>query len=142
MLELTLRGSRAVPRPPPSAVPPRIGQEVTNSHGFVYTWNGRYWAPPEAQLRLVADLIEGPRIMRPSDDRPLTNLPPTTGDLWWDSLGCQLYVWHIDGAGVGQWVVTGNSSGDTAVTTDGASILGDGTTAAPLTVNLVAGVQY
>ena len=37
-----------------------------------------------------------------SDTAP-TN--PKDGDLWYDSVGGELYVWYDDGAGAAQWVV-------------------------------------
>lgn len=35
---------------------------------------------------------------------------PNVGDLWWDSVGCQLYVWYNDGTSI-QWAVTNSLMG-------------------------------
>jgi hypothetical protein len=115
--------------------------ETTNWRGFTYTWTGTHWSPPEAQLMILNDIVSGPRILRPSDDQPATNLPPSGGDLWWDGLGLQLYCWHIDATGIGSWVATGNTGGSTDVYTD-LSLSGNGAPATPLSVRLVDGTQY
>jgi hypothetical protein len=115
--------------------------EIMNSQGIALTWTGRSWRPPEAQVGVISDIISGPRIMRPADNFPVSNVPPTSGDLFWDQIGLQLYVWHDDGM-TAQWVVTGNTggAGNIAVTHD-ATLTGDGS-ALPLGVILVAGPVY
>jgi hypothetical protein len=144
MTEITYRGER-ISIPPPSPIrPPRIGEEYRNARGLTATWNGRYWAAVEAQVLVdrVFDLVQ-PRIMRPGDNRPQTNLPPTPGDLFWDQVGTQLYVWHEPPGEPGAWVVTGNTAtGMSQVETDQISILGVGTPGNELYAGLIAGVQY
>jgi hypothetical protein len=140
--EVTLRGHR-ISRPPPSATnPPRIGQEVVTWRGTAWTWSGRSWVPPEAQIGLLGDIIGGPRIMRPSDDRPLTNVPPADGNLWFDGVGLQLYAWHEPPGEVGQWIVANNTTAEATIVSDQRSILGDGTSLAPIYVQTVDGSQY
>jgi hypothetical protein len=43
-----------------------------------------------------------------TDDTPPTS--PSDGDMWWDSVGGQLYVWYVDPSGPGQWVVAVNQA--------------------------------
>jgi hypothetical protein len=141
--EITLRSIRAPSVPPPSAQnPPRIGQEVMNSAGIALTWNGMCWRPPEAQIGVISDIIGGPRLLRPSDDRPLTNVAVVNGSLWFDSVGLQQYTWFEPPGQVGEWILSNNTTGEATITSDQVSILGDGTTTAPIYVNIVAGVQY
>jgi hypothetical protein len=45
-----------------------------------------------------------------TDDTPPTS--PADGDMWWDSVGGQLYVWYDDPSGdPGQWVAATNQPG-------------------------------
>jgi hypothetical protein len=143
MIELALRDVRAPSRPPVGpANPPRLGEEVMTSQGIALTWAGTHWRPPEAQFFSVLTAANNPHIHFPSDNTPASPLPPTTGDLWWDAIGCQLYCWHIDATGLGQWVCTGNDSDQATVATDNLSIIGDGSQAAPIRADRIAGVEY
>jgi hypothetical protein len=140
--EITLRGHR-ISRPPPSPTsPPRVGQEIVNWRGTAWTWNGRSWTAPEAQIGLLGgDVIGGPRIFRPADDFPASNVPASDGDLFWDKIGLQLYCWHDDGT-TASWVVVGNSGTGTVDIWTDASIAGNGAQATPLSVAVVDGSVY
>jgi hypothetical protein len=66
---------------------------------------------------------------------------PKAGDLWWDSVGGQLYVWYVD-ANSSQWVVANNSGGNYLPLTGGA-LTGPVTAAADPVVPLgLATKQY
>jgi hypothetical protein len=144
MMEITFRDQRAISRPPPSPTrPPVLGEEYRNARGLTATWNGRYWTAVEAQVLVdrVFEMVQ-PRIMRPGDNRPQTNLPPTPGDLFWDTVGLQLYCWHDDGV-TAEWMVTGNTAtGLSQVEADQISIVGFGTPGSPLYAELIAGDLY
>jgi hypothetical protein len=65
--------------------------------------------PTPAQQILIVErvMIEpaGGTCVVSIDDTPPAN--PVDGQLWWDSIGGQLYIWYDDGT-TAQWVVTNN----------------------------------
>jgi hypothetical protein len=76
---------------------PTIGQIFT-SGGESWKWDGTKWATISTTVpQYVATCQIGAT-------------PPTTplvGDLWWDNVGGQLYLWYDDGTSK-QWVVANN----------------------------------
>jgi hypothetical protein len=143
MIELALRDTRAPSRPPVGPQrPPVLGEECMTSQGIALTWAGTHWRPPEAQFFSVLTAANNPHIHFPSDNTSTSLLPPGPGDLWWDGAGAQLYCWHVDTTGLGQWVNVGNDSDQATVASDGISIIGDGSQASPIRADLIAGVEY
>jgi len=70
---------------------------VTQDTGHLWVWDGNDW---------IEINITGARVTVAV--APPAN--PQQGDLWFDSVGTQLYIWYEDPTG-GQWVVTINETG-------------------------------
>jgi hypothetical protein len=87
----------------PDTIPPNIlaVMGVTGDH-----WSSRWWANRAAQV--VSDL--SPEVGAVvSDTAPLA---PVDGQLWWDTVGGQLYIWYQElSGGSGQWVAATNQPG-------------------------------
>lgn len=82
------------PLPPP---PLTVGDTVTDTDtGAAWQWDGEKW--------VVVGGAGGGGASVEVGGTPPTN--PKPGNLWWDSIGAQLYLW--DGA---QWVITVNQPG-------------------------------
>jgi hypothetical protein len=76
---------------------PTIGQIFTSA-GESWKWDGTKWeASTTAGSQAVATVTIG--------SSPPTN--PLVGNLWWDAVGGQLYLWYDDGTSK-QWVVANN----------------------------------
>jgi hypothetical protein len=75
---------------------PTIGDQFT-SGGTTWEWDGAKWT--------IVPGTSGPPVII-SDTPPAS---PVVGDLWWDSIGGQLYCWFVDPTS-SQWVVATNNS--------------------------------
>src|SRR5215831_16764590 len=75
---------------------PTTNQIVTAPDGTLRRWDGIKWVAGVTPTNPVA--IVG--------DTPPSN--PTPGTMWWDSVGCQMYVWFNDGNS-SQWVLANNN---------------------------------
>jgi hypothetical protein len=77
---------------------PTIGEQFT-SGGFVWEWDGIKWT-------IVPGSGASGAFVTISDTPPAS---PAVGDLWWDSVGGQTYLWMTD-ANSSQWVPASNSA--------------------------------
>jgi hypothetical protein len=68
---------------------PTNGQLFTASNGGTYQWNGTFWLP-----------VGNSSVLTASDTPPTT---PSSGQLWFNSVLGQLFVWYNDGSSQ-QWV--------------------------------------
>lgn len=76
--------------------PLTVGQQVTNAAtGIMYQWDGVRWLP------IAVPLPSGVTVTV-SDTAPAT---PKPGDLWFDSIGAQTYLYYQDPSST-QWVLT------------------------------------
>ena len=72
---------------------PPVGTEVTGPNGAQYIWDGEVWKTLGGKI--TADVVVS--------DTPPAN--PLSGELWFDSVSLETYVWYIDPIGpTGQWV--------------------------------------
>jgi hypothetical protein len=76
---------------------PSVGDQFTFG-GFVWEWDGIKWT--------IVPGASGPPVTI-SDTPPAS---PAVGDLWWDSVGGQTYLWMTD-ATSSQWVPATNTQG-------------------------------
>jgi hypothetical protein len=86
----------------PDVIPPNIlaNMGVTGDH-----WSSRWWANQAADY--IHNAIDGGATVTTSDIAPTL---AADGDLWWDSVGGQLYVYYDDNNSR-QWVVANNGGG-------------------------------
>jgi Chaperone of endosialidase len=75
---------------------PSVGDQFTLG-GTTWEWDGTKWT--------IVPGTSGPPVII-SDTPPAS---PVVGDLWWDSIGGQLYCWVVDPTS-SQWVVATNNS--------------------------------
>ena len=81
--------------------PLTVGQKFVGSNGAVWVWDGTAWGPGPAGG--TGSIGSSPPAA------------PVAGELWWDTVSGQLYVWFDDGNSQ-QWVIANNL---------GAAALGD-----------------
>lgn len=68
---------------------PTVGQQVTAANGIVYKYDGTKWASVAGGSAIATGAVP------PS--------APAMGQLWWDTVGGQLYIYYNDGNS-SQWV--------------------------------------
>jgi len=68
---------------------PTVNQQVTAANGIVYQWDGVKWNSLAGGSAIAIGSVP------PSS--------PVTGQLWWDNIGGQLYIYYNDGNS-SQWV--------------------------------------
>lgn len=114
---------------------PTVGQQFVSS-GTTWVWDGVKWgalgvasSPGTEYLPLAGGVMEGPLTLAADPTTALeaatkeyvdsntgavviNTSPPLNarvGELWWDNVGGQLYIWYDDGS-TQQWVIAVNSA--------------------------------
>lgn len=95
-------GSYFGPNPP--QILPRPGDLWTNTAGDMFIWNGDSWVRVSTGAKMTI-----------GQTAPVN---PAVGDLWWDNVGGNLYIYYDDGDSE-QWVIAVNLGrlGSTSTTT-------------------------
>jgi len=77
---------------------PEIGQVYTGETGISWAWDGVKW---------ISRRSNASRVFIGPDAPPSHEVEP--GDLWFDPVSIQLFVWYVDPTSA-QWVVTVNNA--------------------------------
>lgn len=125
--------------PTPPAGPGEGDLWFNTTTGILNVWNGSAWVPTYVDsdpfLPLAGGTLTGPLVLSGDAAAPLNpvtlqqmdaalaSLPPsgavvsdtapanpTDGDLWWDTVSGQLFIWYVD-ANSSQWVVANVAQG-------------------------------
>ena len=78
--------------------PLTTGQTWGAPNGSTYTWDGVKWTVKSGGAGGAASITI-------SDTAPSA---PQVGAMWWDSVGCELYIFYQDPTGAPQWVAATN----------------------------------
>jgi hypothetical protein len=84
--------------PGPTGPPGPVPEAPTDGKSYVRRGSDASWQAA----------VAGGASVTVSDTAPSS---PKAGDLWWDSVGGQLYVWYVD-PNTSQWVIANNSGGN------------------------------
>lgn len=98
---------------------PAVDDEYTSDGGTTWVWDGEKWVLPSSETGGGGG-SSGASVTL--SDTPPSN--PSEGDLWWDTVGGQLYVWYDDGDSQ-QWAATSTGSGGDYLPLIGGTLTGD-----------------
>jgi len=79
---------------------PHVGQVYKGPTGISWSWDGIKW--------IARGRSQTSKVFIGKDPPNLSDVEP--GDLWFDPVSIQLFVWYVDPT-TAQWVVTVNQSG-------------------------------